>query len=141
MESIYFIPFIYFIQLTEKVRFWKALMETEVNEFAWIHKHFWQNLETIPYLFHCVKSVQIRSFSGLFFLYWYWIRRFSGKTVHIWSFFWSLFSCIRTEYGDLIGKSPYSVRIQENVDQKKLRICIKILSQGFLFPWTRAELL
>ena len=34
---------------------------------------------------HCVKSVQIRSF------------------------LWSLFFCIRTEYGDL--RSPYSVKI------------------------------
>ena len=29
-----------------------------------------------------------------------------------------LFSCIRTEYGDLGNKSPYSVQIQENPDQK-----------------------
>ena len=43
---------------------------------------------------HYVKSVQIRSFS------------------------WSVFPCIRTEYGDLLRKSPYSVRIQENTDQK-----------------------
>ena len=47
---------------------------------------------------HCVKSVQIRSF------------------------FWSVFSCIRTGYGDLLRKPPYPVRIQENTDQKKLRI-------------------
>ena len=44
------------------------------------------------------------------------------KSVPIWSSFWSVFSCIRTEYGDLLRKSPYSVRIQENADQKKLRI-------------------
>ena len=48
--------------------------------------------------FHCVKSVQIRRF------------------------FWSEFCSIRTEYGDLLRKSPYSVRIQENEDQKKLCI-------------------
>ena len=39
--------------------------------------------------------------------------------------FWSVFSFIRTEYGDLQCKSSYSVRIQENTDhtdQKKLRI-------------------
>ena len=69
--------------------------------------------ETGP-LSHCVKSVQIHSF------------------------LWSVFSCIRAEYGDLRSKSPYSVRIQslysvriqslysiriqENTDQKKLRI-------------------
>ena len=33
--------------------------------------------------------------------------------------FWSVFSCIRTEYGDLTRKSPYSVRIQENTNQNK----------------------
>ena len=36
--------------------------------------------------------------------------------------FWSVFSCIRTEWGDLRSKSPYYVRIQENADQKKLCI-------------------
>ena len=48
--------------------------------------------------YHCVKSVQIRSFV------------------------WSLFSCIQTEYRDLLRKYPYSVRIQKNSDQKKLCI-------------------
>ena len=41
-------------------------------------------------------------------------------------FFWSVFSYIRTEYGDLRSKSPYSVRIQENTEQKKLCIFWKI---------------
>ena len=41
------------------------------------------------------------------------------KSVQIRSFFWSVFSCIRTEYGNLRSKSPYSVRIQKNTDQKK----------------------
>ena len=40
------------------------------------------------------------------------------KSVQIRNCFWSVFSCIRTEYGDLLCKSPYSVRIQENTDQK-----------------------
>ena len=31
-----------------------------------------------------------------------------GKGVQIWSFFWSVFSCIRTAYGDFRSKSPYS---------------------------------
>ena len=44
------------------------------------------------------------------------------KRVQTRSFFLSVFSCIRTEYGDLRSKSPYSDRIQENTDQKKLRI-------------------
>ena len=40
------------------------------------------------------------------------------KSVHIRSFFWSLFSRIWTEYGVLPRKSPYSVQIRENKDQK-----------------------
>ena len=48
--------------------------------------------ENIRKKWHCVKSVQIRSY------------------------FWSIFSGIRTEYGDLRSKSPYSVQIQENKD-------------------------
>ena len=51
------------------------------------------------------------------------------------SFLWFVFFCIRTEYGDLRSKSPYSLWIQENTDQKKLRIstlftqCIKLQYQ------------
>ena len=44
------------------------------------------------------------------------------KSVQIWSFSWSLFSCIRTEYEDLRSKPPYSAQIQENTNQKKLCI-------------------
>ena len=47
---------------------------------------------------HYVKSVQIRSFS------------------------WSVFSRIRTEYWEILGISPYSLRMRENMDQKELRI-------------------
>ena len=57
---------------------------------------------------HCVKSAQIQSF------------------------FWPVFSCIRTEYGDLNCKSPYSIRIQKNTDQKKLHIW-KLLTQWILY--------
>ena len=32
--------------------------------------------------------------------------------------FWSVSSLIRTEYGDLVHKSPCSVQIQENAGQK-----------------------
>ena len=40
------------------------------------------------------------------------------KSVQIRSCFLSVFSCIRTEYVDLRSKSPYSIQIQENTDQK-----------------------
>ena len=32
--------------------------------------------------------------------------------------FWSAFSRIRTEYGQILRISPYSVRMRENTDQK-----------------------
>ena len=54
--------------------------------------------KSISLLLHCVKIVQIRSF------------------------FWSVFSRIWTEYGDLLRKSPHSVQMRENTDQKKLFI-------------------
>ena len=44
------------------------------------------------------------------------------KSVQIRIFLWPVFSCIRAEYGNLLRKSPYSVRIQENADQEKLHI-------------------
>ena len=40
------------------------------------------------------------------------------KSIQIRSYFWSVFFCIRTEYGNLRCKSPYSVQILENKDQK-----------------------
>ena len=40
------------------------------------------------------------------------------ESVQIRRFFWFVFSCIQTEYGDLLRKFPYSVHIQENTDQK-----------------------
>ena len=55
------------------------------------------SMQLIAASIHCVKSVQIRSL------------------------FWSILSCIRTEYEDLLFKSRYSIPIQENTDQKKLR--------------------
>ena len=44
------------------------------------------------------------------------------NSVQMWSFLWPVFSCIRTECGYLHHKSQYSVRMQENTDQKKFRI-------------------
>ena len=44
------------------------------------------------------------------------------KSVQIRSFFWSVFSRIWTEYGEIRSISLYSVRMRENTDQKKLRI-------------------
>ena len=37
-------------------------------------------------------------------------------------FFWSVFSLLWTEYDEIRSISPYSVRMRENTNQKKLRI-------------------
>ena len=77
-----------------KIRFFIKL---EVSLKRW---KFWKILKFQRALIflHCVKSAQIRSF------------------------FWSVFSRIRTEYGEILRISPYSVRMWENTDQKKLGI-------------------
>ena len=77
---------------------WNTSREVVVY-FIWIGKNSPDVLaQYLPLMFpidrHCVKSVQI------------------------WSYFWSVFSSIRSEYEDLRSKSPYSVRIEDNTDQK-----------------------
>ena len=62
---------------------------TSVNLNVWYPKNLIR-----PVQYHCVKSVQIRSF------------------------FCSAFSRIRTEYEEIRSKSPYSVRMRENTNQK-----------------------
>ena len=47
----------------------------------------------------------------------YWLYSLCEKCP-IWSFFWYVFSHIWAEYGDLRSKSPYSVQMRENTDQK-----------------------
>ena len=39
------------------------------------------------------------------------------KSIQIRSFLWSTFSRIRTEYGEILHISLYSVRMRENADQ------------------------
>ena len=56
------------------------------------------------------------------------------KSVQIRSFFWSLFSRIWIEHGGLLRKSPCSVRIRENTDQKNSEY-------GHILRSTRARLI
>ena len=60
---------------------------------------------------HCVKRVQIRSL------------------------FCAVFTRIRTEYRDLRSKSPYSIQIRVNTDQKKLRIWTLFAQWQWNPPW------
>ena len=66
---------------------------------------------------HCIIILQIKwHFPVLAFI---WLPH-CAKSVQIRIFFWSVFSCIWTENRDLQSKSPYWVRMQDNMDQKKL---------------------
>ena len=69
--------------------------------------------------------------------YWRGLFRHCEKSVQIWSFFWSVFSPIRTE----CGLASYSVSMRENTDKKKLliwtlftqwRLCQKFIKDSFL---------
>ena len=60
------------------------------------------------------------------------------KNVRFSEFFWYVFSHIRTEYGGLLCKSPYSVRIPDNTDQKNSKcehflrsLCLRLKSFAF----------
>ena len=53
-------------------------------------------------------------------------------------FFWSVFSRIWKEYGEIRSISPYSVRMRENADRKKLRIWT-LFTQWVLFKMGRWE--
>ena len=64
-------------------------------------------------MFNKIRIILSNSFSSTFH---------RAKSVHMRSFFWSVFSRIRTEYGEIDFISPYSVRMRENTDQKKPRI-------------------
>ena len=69
------------------------------------------------YIIHYVKSVQIRSF------------------------FWSIFSRIQAQYREILCISPYSVRMRENTDQKKLRIWTLLTQWSFPTKISRKQLI
>ena len=74
------------------------------------------------------------------------VTQFRGFTVTLWEsqkypnteFFLVRISHIRSEYGKILRASPYSVRMRENTDQKKLRTST-IFTQYPPFPRTFFE--
>ena len=76
------------------------------------------------------KSVVLKFYIWSPFLPSYSLRRMCPNT----ELFWSVFSCNPIEYGDLLRKSSYSVWMQENTDQKKLRIWT-LFTQWLLTNW------
>ena len=86
-----------------KIHLWKPFHLTQIKsrtQKSWskIVYGFCEFRYAFPHNNHCVKSVKMRSF------------------------FWSVFSRILTKYGKIQNISPYSARVRENTDQKKLRI-------------------
>ena len=64
-----------------------------------------------------VYSLYLRQLFRIFKLIFYCVKSFQIR-----SYFWSVSFCSRIEYGDLRSKSPYSIQIQENTDQKEIYI-------------------
>ena len=93
---------------------------------TWISVSYEKNREVIIrslriYVDVCLHSLTYKSlpFYVLLTKYFLYFWTFSLQLLRqTGSYFWSAFSCIRTEYGDLPRKSPYSIRIQENTNQK-----------------------
>ena len=50
---------------------------------------------------------------------WKSLTKDTGWKVSKYSFFWSVFSSIRTEYGDLLSKSPYSISAYRKIETRK----------------------
>ena len=62
------------------------------------------------------------------------------KLAQIQSFYWSVFSCIWTGFGNVQSKSLFSVRMWENVDQKKninIWMFYAVIISGF--QWNEAS--
>ena len=76
--------------------------------FAWFFISF--NLVLLLRALHVKKAcISIRNYN-----------RYCVKSVHICNFLWPIFSRIWNEFGDLIHKSPDSVGVLKNTNQKKL---------------------
>ena len=76
--------------LQQGVKLWQFLVYSEVRKriMYFFVDSLWKLVAIFSY-HNCVKSAQIRRF------------------------FWSVFSHIRTEYGEILRTSPYSVRMRE----------------------------
>ena len=82
-----------------------------------------QSGKKIIHIFQGFYRFRLISYRYFFDIFLHKAYAYCTKNVQMQIFFWSIFSCIPTEYEDLLRKSLHSVRIQEKTDQKKLRIC------------------
>ena len=94
------------------------LFESNIRYFykALILPFYWMCLKKIVYvLLRCINLIKVVGECNPLITHSVQIRRF----------FQSVFSCIRTEQGEILCSSSQSVRVRKNTDQKNL--CIWIL--------------
>ena len=119
--------FLYLHQCTFKIKEWIRIFSQYLRIFFdnfFQQVSFLQGVESVETLLHKASLADRRSNhkkdTSMF------IENYTGmhcvKSVQIRSVFWSVFSRIWTEYGKILGISPYSVRMREYTNQKKLRI-------------------
>ena len=107
VQFMSFFCLIRFALTTAKLRDHPFSMYEKFSEilifFPLIHRRrnvsFWENFAYIP--------------NG-----WFLTRSLREKCPNT-EFFWSVFSRIRIDYGEMLRITPYSVRMRENMDQKK----------------------
>ena len=92
----------------------REIGHTFVRNHCWLSQVFYfSKNQGKPYYPRNEKNDNAEGISGLDSYFFYTISFF---------FFWSVFSRIRTEYGEIRSISPYSVPMRQNTDQKKLCI-------------------
>ena len=109
------------VDLSEKQFWWSRflikLRDCKIfTEYFWIIYTWWDRFTTkhFPPLF----AVLEKKIHFLFEISNQFISNSLCEKCQNTGLFQSVFSCIRTEYGDLRSKSLYSVRMQENIDQQ-----------------------
>ena len=87
---------------------------------------------------HRVESLWFKFTASIsFFQFTLLCHNHRAKNIRIQTFFfWSVYSHLQTEYGNLQSKSPYSTQVQKNTDQEKHRIRI-FSGSGFSTKLTR----
>ena len=85
------------------------------------------------FIFFLLTISKINSVNAQIYSQWHCL-----ECVQTRSFFWSVFSPIWTEYGEILRIYPHSVRMRENMDQKKLRIWALFTQCEDCWPWRKA---
>ena len=121
-----FLPFSYLLQNLWKCRqqFYSSRFKNNTFNVK-LQKHylFRSTTRSTTYLTdRIIFDWSFKQFSIRFQFQGFWCKSSLREKCPNTEYFLLRIFCIWTEYGGLRSKSPYSVRIQENTEQKKLRI-------------------